>query len=164
MKGIIALLMIGICLQSSWARPFETDCGEEGGSLSHLIAKIPVIGRRLLEKKSCSEAPFTKVLGIYVKKESIYDTFSECCSSCLKVDTCVAWSFNEHAKACKVYDKDGQFYQTTAKHHTSGILTSRLYVFVFKFEHHILVPPVAISHRCFLIFLMQRRSHYAWKR
>jgi hypothetical protein len=128
MKTFIAVLLLGIYLHTANASLPHVGCAENADSLTtHLLAKIPVFGRKLLQNwKPCGEEKKTRMKGKSLAKFNNYKTWRTCCVKCKTVKECVAWSHNSKKGNCKLFADDNRLQKVGGKSHTAGILQWRL--------------------------------------
>jgi len=129
MKTFIAVLLLGIYLHTTTASFASAGCAKNlDSSTTHLLAKIPVIGRKLLQNwKSCGEEERTRIKGNPLVKFKGYKAWRKCCVKCKKTKSCVSWSHNSKKQNCKLFGDDDSLEKVDGKkHHTAGVLRWRL--------------------------------------
>jgi PAN domain len=128
MKSAIAILLLGIYLHTASARLPHVGCAGKDDSLTtHLLASIPVIGRKLLANwMPCGEERNTKLKGKPLDKFESFKDFRACCVKCKQVKNCIAWSYNSKKRNCKVFADSDDLEKTDGVGYTAGILQWRL--------------------------------------
>ena len=128
MKHLIAILLVGIYLHTAYASLPHVGCaGKDDSVTSHLLASIPVIGRKLLGTwKPCGEEKDTKLKGQPLEKFQNYKDWRACCVKCKEVKNCVAWSYNGSKRNCKIFADNDSLEKVDGIGYTAGILQWRL--------------------------------------
>ncbi|KAL4541286.1 hypothetical protein Ndes2526B_g05824 [Nannochloris sp. 'desiccata'] len=128
MKSFIAILLLGVYLHTSNASLSHVGCaGNDDSFTSHLLAKIPVIGRKLLQNwKPCEEEKNTRMKGKTLAKFNNYTRWRSCCVKCKEVKECIAWSHNPRKRNCKIFANSEKLEKVAGNRHTAGILQWRV--------------------------------------